>query len=358
MNHKFFFEFSLPARTLKQKEHARNLFYTKLLFNRFLLRKNPFIHKMDKSRKKKTLAQAALEYLMTYGWALILLVTTASFLYFAGIGGFSRNSCQVNLAFLCQGVYTQGDTVFLRLENGTARRIVINPYDGIKFDNKQGYSTVNYGGKEYRFEDVTIPSGQTFEVQGKGMALTKTASITYTETDTGYQKTANISLTTDTLPKTEISNDGIDNDGDGATDCADPKVANPSCDYIGTATALTPSSGYVSTAANVISFGQVIPAGSITALSGSWLITQQRFYFYATNLVSSPTARINALGMPPSPPQAITEGWNVFTASSGGFTYDPDSGDVIPNVSIYTTTAGQSFTISSAKMPKTTVTLQ
>ncbi len=266
-------------------------------------------------KKKITRTQAALEYLMTYGWALILLVVTASFLFVAGVGGFNRNSCQVNFAFLCKGVYTEGDMVILTLQNATARRIIINPFEGISFDDKMGYGTINYAGKTYRFEDVSIPSGDSFEVEGKGMVLAKKLSLTYTEIETGQTKTINISLTTDTPKTTEISNDGIDNDSDNKTDCADTGTTN--CQYVMEA---------ISAPSTITTSYQDIPFGALKGTSGNPLpgtllkANYVALIFYVDSFTAGTKPRANLLNKESSNEAELKQGWNIVEVDTAGLT--------------------------------------
>ncbi len=257
--------------------------------------------------KKNARTQAALEYLMTYGWALILLVTTASFLFIAGIGGFNRNSCQINFAFLCKGVYTEGDTIKIILQNATARRIIINPFEGIAFDNKAGYGTINYAGEEYRFEEATIPSGSSFEIEGEGMALAKQASLTYTEVETGQTKTATIGLTTDTPKTTEISNDAIDNDNDTKTDCAQTGITD--CQYVSGATII--ATLFVTNSSwTDIGFGQ-LKGTSGNTLPGNWKAKSVILVFYVDSFTSGTKPKIAFRGVEISSQAELKQGWNT-----------------------------------------------
>ena len=88
-------------------------------------------------------AQAALEYLLTYGWALIAIATIIGILVFTAGGGVNTASCTTFLNLVCKGIGVDGDTLVLVLQNATGQTITINPFTGICFDEKCGYATIS-----------------------------------------------------------------------------------------------------------------------------------------------------------------------------------------------------------------------
>jgi len=238
---------------------------------------------------KKPKAQAALEYLITYGWALIALVTIIGVIVMVGPNSVGENTCHASLAFVCKGVTTQDDTVIMKLQNLTAQTITINPYDDIKFDGQSGYAVVIFQGTEYRFEDVTIGPGQEFIIEGQGQVHADQVTITYYAHQTGLTDTETITMNTNFPPEGEISNDGIDNDGDGFTDCAQPGIGP--CEYVVSAVSLNPVDGSFDSDTQTISFGQLLDVDG-NPITGFWKITKIVLVFDAENVNVGSNAKL------------------------------------------------------------------
>jgi len=228
-------------------------------------------------------SQAGLEYLLTYGWALVAIATIIGLLAFLAQNP-DNNTCQTTLKFICQGVIREGDTVIMRLQNITGQIITIDPFTGIAFDGKTGYAVIIYRGQEYMFGSVAVGAGDTFEIRGNGRALAGQLSITYKESQTGYTKTETIKVGTDAPPDTEISNDGIDNDGDGLIDCENTALIP--CEYPVEVTGPTGSTLVEAPPATPIPL--TFQSGPIDALNATtqneWDIKSAYIYFYAEDI--------------------------------------------------------------------------
>ena len=260
-------------------------------------------------------SQAGLEYLLTYGWALVAIATIIGLLAFLAQNP-DNNTCQTTLKFICQGVIREGDTVIMRLQNITGQIITIDPFTGIAFDGKTGYAVIIYRGQEYMFGSVAVGAGDTFEIRGNGRALAGQLSITYKESQTGYTKTETIKVGTDAPPDTEISNDGIDNDGDGAIDCED--AALMPCEYPVTVTEPTSTAGNLATTSGPIFIEFSSTAidnlvDSITTSSKEWDITSAYLYFYVTD-IPAPGTHASIGGK--SSVEEIKQGWNIATINN------------------------------------------
>lgn len=179
-------------------------------------------------RKAAEMSQAGLEYLMTYGWALLLIVTIVGVL-FTVIGAPSGYACSGLGAILCNAMNNNNSDLYLTMQNSRPFDIKINPFTGLSFDGRTGYAMIVYGGTEYFLDDVTIKKGDTFQVKGIGFNKASELKLTYTEVPTGYTKTETISLITPTKVV-----------------CNDPSVECPAectaCSYVFTATGVTPTS--------------------------------------------------------------------------------------------------------------------
>ena len=175
-------------------------------------------------------AQSGLEYLITYGWALIAIATIIGVLVFVASGGINTNTCTTFLALVCKGIGVDGDTLILVLQNATGQSITINPITGICFDGKCGYAVIVYNDERYRFEDVTIAQGEEFKIKAEGMISESEISITYTEEATGLEKTITSGMETEAKNQMELCNNSKDDDGDGLVDCFDPECET--CTYV------------------------------------------------------------------------------------------------------------------------------
>lgn len=127
--------------------------------------------------------QSALEYLMTYGWALIVIVIVIGVLIYLLSGQTGGNNCTVSgtqLAYQDSAVQGGGATLALKLQNATGK--VINTITG---SNATGNLAGTIG-------SITTPivSGTTFDVT---VTPTTALSGTYRGTfDLNYSKTGDL----------------------------------------------------------------------------------------------------------------------------------------------------------------------
>lgn len=252
-------------------------------------------------RKTAEMSQAGLEYLMTYGWALLLIVTVVGIL-FSVVGAPSGYACSGLAVLICKAANQNGEDLYLTIQNSRPYDITINPFSGISFDGKIGYAVIIYGGTEYRFDDVTIKKGDSFQLKGKGQILAKGAQITYTESTTGYTKTATISISGKPPTPIEISNDGIANTSSGLVDCQNPGLTD--CEYV--LSGDVPSAGINSTP-KTIKFNR--PTNS-----GDWLVTEVTLVFNVTSYTGNQNFKANKAGDSPiTSPSPIKQGLNYKT---------------------------------------------
>ena len=175
-------------------------------------------------------AQAALEYVITYGWALVAIATTIGIAVFLVGGNINTNTCTTFTALLCKGVQADGDQLMLVLQNATGQKITISPFTNIAFGTEYGYGKILFQGEEHILGEVTIGQGEEFIIIGQGVVLEDEITITYYEEQTGITRTVSSTIGTDAPDDIEIGNDGIDNDGDGLTDCEETEIEG--CRYV------------------------------------------------------------------------------------------------------------------------------
>lgn len=260
--------------------------------------------------KKPKKAQSSLEYLITYGWALVMIATIIGVLVFA-TGGINTNTCTTFLTMICKGVGADGDTLILVLQNTTGQKITINPFIDIRFDDKEGYAIVTYQGKDYRFDDVTISAGDEFTISAKGMALAAEVSITYTEKATGITRTVTSGLSTDAPTTIELSNDGLDNDGDGLVDCLDPDATD--CEYVVEANPFAPSITVTNATWEIVPFGTVKGSSGMN-LTGDWTASDSVILvFYVETFTAGTTADVQFAMQTTS--VDLVQGWNTAEIS-------------------------------------------
>ena len=133
-------------------------------------------------------AQSALEYLLTYGWALVVIALLIGILIIASSGGVNKDTCSSFLNFICKDIGFEGDTVFIVLQNATGQKITINPFTDISFDGVTGYAIISYHGQDYRFGDITIGQGETFIIRAPGQVFARILGLTYTAENSGLVK--------------------------------------------------------------------------------------------------------------------------------------------------------------------------
>lgn len=301
---------------------------------------------------KKDKAQAALEYGLTYAWALILIAILASVLVFVSSGNLeSSSSCTNFMAFICKGVGADGDTLVLILQNASGQKVTINPFLDISFDNQEGYAVVNYLGEDYRFEDVTIDKGDQFTITARGKALAKEISITYIERRTGLKKTVTSKIRTGAPENIELSNDGIDNDGDGLTDCNDPDVQD--CEYINEFDSITDTVIQPGKRATLYLDELKDPSGN--PINGCWRAGAISLSFYVESLDPGTQGALQVVNPGIALGQTIdlTPGWNTINVFVDETHPDAFWGTNIHDFELYAKPNTNGFTINnSTKTPK------
>jgi len=184
-------------------------------------------------------AQAGLEYLLTYGWALIAIATIIGILVMLTGSNVNTETCTNFLHLICKGVVTDGSRVTLILQNATGQAITINPRTGIAFGGTYGLAIIDFQGTEFRNESVTIGPGEEFTITATTMA--EEITITYYETQTGLTRTETSTIGTGNPEKTGISACGTTisepglyvlegNLSTGGGNCIDVNVSNVTID--------------------------------------------------------------------------------------------------------------------------------
>jgi hypothetical protein len=144
--------------------------------------------------------QAAMEFLMTYGWAILAAVIAIGVLAYFGVfspGKYMPEACVLNAPFGCNAALVNTTGVYITIQNGvgslaTVTNVTVGTCDGIAAQvsiNESGYNQVFIAnasctspglvkGSKFR-GDITIhytTSGSTYDQVGTG-SLTKTISI-------------------------------------------------------------------------------------------------------------------------------------------------------------------------------------
>ncbi len=72
-------------------------------------------------------AQAAMEFLMTYGWAiLVVLIAIGALTYLVDFGNLVGNRCQLTAPLYCQSYKAEAGSVTLLIKNGLTEQISVN----------------------------------------------------------------------------------------------------------------------------------------------------------------------------------------------------------------------------------------
>lgn len=168
-------------------------------------------------------AQAGLEYLMTYGWAMILVATIVGTLVLV-IGSPTSTAEEFRISdpagFLIKGSQLIEDQAVVKLQNITGGEIEI-------FDlHTSGYSACTLNGQTVSASAITVGSGGEILVECTvTQGGSKTVSVDYADSF-GIEQTVTLTGSTDSLPRGPVGetvcDDGQDNDQDGDTDCRDP----------------------------------------------------------------------------------------------------------------------------------------
>lgn len=290
----------------------------------------------QKNSQIASIAQASLEYLLTYGWALILIATIVGILVLI-IATPSGYACSGTGDLICRALGAEGEDLVLSFQNKLPFDIIINPYTGIRFDGRAGYASIKYRGKTYRFEDVTIAKADTFQVTGIGLGNADNISITYKETGTGFEKTWTGNTTT---PQKEICNNGISETGDPTLiDCANPECGE--CKYNDGGF----TGGNLIGASKTLNFGSIKTKDSVTPLGGAWEMTEAKVYFNASNVPQNTTVQAKYGNGTPTASQLVITGGNEIIILISDEEYNQQTNPTNP-FKIFTLIANNDFTIS------------
>ena len=127
----------------------------------------------------KSKAQAGLEYLMTYGWAVVLIATVIGTMVFIIYGNVGTEACPSFNSFICKGISTEGNQIKLVLQNKSGQKITINPGTDIAFNEAYGLAEITHAGQAYISELVTIGAGEEFSITAMAGISSGKISIYY-----------------------------------------------------------------------------------------------------------------------------------------------------------------------------------
>ena len=128
-------------------------------------------------------SQAALEFLMTYGWAiLVVLVAVGALAYFGVLSPdkFMPAKCLVQSGLACLDHKATANSLVLRVQNSLGFDIVINELKALQCTAQTGLTTSLPNGQPTTLTFVCVNSGPKYNGQ---------ANITYTVTETTIQHT-------------------------------------------------------------------------------------------------------------------------------------------------------------------------
>lgn len=140
-------------------------------------------------------SQSALEYLTTYGWAILIMgIVLSSFIYLGVFNPstFVQSQCLLQADFTClTGQLYQSGSLFVNIQQNTQHTITIT---GIGCNTNEAYS-------EMQSSNTVLPIGSnaTFTVQCYNSTTAWTGSVgdlfrgylmvNYTDSQTGFSKT-------------------------------------------------------------------------------------------------------------------------------------------------------------------------
>ena len=130
-------------------------------------------------------AQAAMEFLMTYGWAILVVLAAIAALAYFGVlspSKFLPEKCLLETGFTCISSKIEASSSTIVFTNSLGRSVTINQID--------------IGGCSSSFADTLVSGDQkTFILNGCSNGVSKEVfkgdvAIKYTERDTNLSKTA------------------------------------------------------------------------------------------------------------------------------------------------------------------------
>ena len=131
-------------------------------------------------RIRSIAAQSSVEFLMTYGWALVLLLSVLGALAYFGIfqapSFFSQDKCELYGGFVCDDFAFSGDTLLLSVQNTKGENVVLA--EGITVDNAGENCNLIFSPSSP--SSILLPSGSTKSLFFQCDTITSTLDATLT----------------------------------------------------------------------------------------------------------------------------------------------------------------------------------
>lgn len=176
---------------------------------------------MADMQQKKSKAQAGLEYLMTYGWALIIIVTVAGILFFvmsSPAQGVSFSSDTRDFIVRSSNVSTGTPAPFtVQLQNASGKLVTITTIQSSNFTFNAPYDNCNPCATP-----IPVASGQTITLTGTTSSYTDSGAIAIDYKIDNYTKKLNVSAK-GTIPGTTSSG------CNGPEECTASLCNTPTC---------------------------------------------------------------------------------------------------------------------------------
>jgi len=137
-------------------------------------------------------AQSAVEFLLTYGWAILIMLLVVAILFYIGVFApetAAPNSCVLPAGFSCHGyALYDGGSLVLDLGQATGKDVRITRISCTSADSPVGGITPNrllQNGKHYNFTGITCTKADGVSVPAAGEFYRGTIFIDYVEEETG-----------------------------------------------------------------------------------------------------------------------------------------------------------------------------
>ena len=195
--------------------------------------------------------QVAMEFLMTYGWAIIIILLAIAALWLLGVFSPSvTTTCQIEAPFTCQDAVVSDNSVIIRMganqvQTATVNSITVNGQNCPQLTNKQlvanQISTVRCTGLTLEEDEkVTVQIGATYEKEGGGLTHTIEGAISGQASSGSYVYSSDSAL----VAAYDFETDAIDvtaNGHDGTITAADCKASGK----VGTGCAFDGATSYI-----------------------------------------------------------------------------------------------------------------
>ncbi|MDD5192464.1 MAG: hypothetical protein PHH54_01450 [Candidatus Nanoarchaeia archaeon] len=138
--------------------------------------------------------QAAMEFLMTYGWAILAAVIAIGVLAYFGVfspGKYISNSCVINNPLGCDEYGLRVGAIDLVIRNGGGESITISDINVTGCTNTGAIPAIADGGKT---STITVTCGATGDMIS-GAKVKKDIVITYTKTSGTIAQTTTGTIT-------------------------------------------------------------------------------------------------------------------------------------------------------------------